>query len=170
MLAKDGSGQHGHLPASRQPYTFPAQNVFGWFLPYQQHPTFPVILDTGATITITPDHTDFGLEYTPSEGDVLQGLAAGLQIEGTGTVQWAFHLDFGLELELSLPAYYVLRACQHLLSPQHFLQHSSPNIPDKHYFVINVKLLTFVTSDDQHSTIQYDQTTNLPTLQMWKST
>ena len=115
-------------------------------LPYQQHPTLPVILDTGATITI--DRTDFGLEFTPSEGDVLQGLAADLQIEGTGTVQWAFHLDDGSELELSVLAYYVPSSCRCLLSPEHFLQHSSTNVPDEHYFVINAKLLTFVTRDD----------------------
>ena len=36
------------------PTQFLAQKGFGWFSPYQQHPTFPVILDTGATITITP--------------------------------------------------------------------------------------------------------------------
>ena len=80
-------------------------------MPYQWHTTFAVILDTCPTITIAPDRTDFGLEFTPSEGDVLQGLVAGLQIEGTGTVQWAFHLDDGSELELSLLAYYVLSAC-----------------------------------------------------------
>ena len=120
------------------------------FFALSRHPTFPVILDTGATITITPDHTDFGPEFTPSEGDVLQGLATGLRIEGTGTIQWAFHLDDGSELELGLPAYTVLSTCWCLLSPQHFLQHSSTNVPDEHYFIINVKLLTFVTRDDQN--------------------
>ena len=84
-----------------------AQKVFGWYLPYQWHSTFPVILDTGGMITISPNHDDFDPGYTPTEGDVLQGLAIHLQIEDTGTIQWALHLDDGLEVALSLLAYHV---------------------------------------------------------------
>ena len=72
-----------------------------------RHSTFPVITDTGATITISPNCDDFDPRYTPTEGDVLQGLTAGLQIECTGTIQWALHLDDGSEVALSLPAYHV---------------------------------------------------------------
>ena len=101
-------------------------------MPYQQHSTFPVIIDTGATITISPNHDHFDPGYTPTVGDVLQGLAAGLQIESTGTIQWALHLDDGSELVLSLPACHVLSACQCLLNMQHFFQHSK----DLQHFVI----------------------------------
>ena len=96
-------------------------------------------------ITVSPDHDDFDPRYTPTEEDVLQGLTAGLQIEGTGTVQWALHLDDGLEVALSLPAYHVLSTCQCLLSPQHFLLHTK----DLQHFVISTNVLLFVTSDNK---------------------
>ena len=49
--------------------------------------TFPVTVDTGATITISPHRDDF-VEYTELSGSVLQGLAKGLEINGTGLVRW----------------------------------------------------------------------------------
>ena len=63
---------------------------------------FPIIIDTGATITISPDHDDFGPRFARTEGNVLQGLATGLQMKGTGTIQCALHLGDGSEVELSL--------------------------------------------------------------------
>ena len=77
---------------SGNPTHFLPRKVFGWFLPYQQHPTFPVILDTGATITITPDHTDFGSEYTPSEGDVLRALQLASKLKALGLSSGPFTL------------------------------------------------------------------------------
>ena len=49
-------------------------------------PNIPCHSGHWCTITIAPDHSDFGSEFAPSEGDV----AAGLQIKGTGTIQWEF--------------------------------------------------------------------------------
>ena len=59
---------------------------------------FPIIIDTGATITISPDHDDFGPIFAHTERNVLQGIATGLQMKGTGTI----HLGDGSEVELSL--------------------------------------------------------------------
>ena len=78
------------IPSS--PTNVLAQKGFGCYLPYQLHSTFPAIIDTGAMITISPNHDDFDPRYSSTEGDVLQGLTPGLQIKGTGTVQWAFTL------------------------------------------------------------------------------
>ena len=108
---------------------------------------FPVIIDSGAIITISPDHDDFGPSFAHIEGDVLQGLATSLQIKWTGTLQWALHLNDGSEVELSLLAFYVPCAHQCVLSPHHFLQ-DTPNIQDGCHFVINTTVLIFVTADD----------------------
>ena len=49
--------------------------------------TFPVIWDSGASISITPDRKDFvGPINTPGPITQLQGLANGLRIEGQGLV------------------------------------------------------------------------------------
>ena len=44
-----------------------AQKGFGWYSHYHWHSTFPVIIDTGATITTSPNHDDFDPSYTPTE-------------------------------------------------------------------------------------------------------
>ncbi len=49
--------------------------------------TFPVIWDSGASISITPDCKDFvGPINTPGPITQLQGIAQGLRIEGLGHV------------------------------------------------------------------------------------
>ena len=49
-------------------------------------------------IAISPNFDDFDPEVTPREGAFLKGLATSLQIEGTGTVQWALQFDDGSEV------------------------------------------------------------------------
>ena len=60
-----------------------------WTLPFSlNRPTFP-----GATFSILPFHADFAFRLTPTEGAVVQGLAHGLQIEGSRKRQWGFTTD-----------------------------------------------------------------------------
>ena len=46
-------------------------------------------------------------DYTPTEADVLQGIAQGLKIEGSGTVTWSLSDDNGEELQLTMLACYI---------------------------------------------------------------
>jgi hypothetical protein len=58
--------------------------------------TFPVILDSGASISITPDRKDFVEPInTPGPITQLQGIAEGLRIEGQGHVLWAMQNTLG---------------------------------------------------------------------------
>ena len=86
--------------------------------------TFPVIVDTGATITITPFLTNFMTPLTTTEGAVLQGLTKGISIKGSGHVHWCLTSDDGTNMTLTIPAFYVPQAGQCLLSPQSLLQHN----------------------------------------------
>ena len=84
---------------------------------------FPVIWDSGASVTISPDKNDFvGPIARPSTITQLNGIAKGLRIEGEGTVHWSFHDASGNLRTLELPAYYVpkIRVC--LLSTTSLLQ------------------------------------------------
>ena len=69
--------------------------------------TFPVIVDTGATITITPFLTNFMTPLTTTEGAVLQDLTKGLSIKGSGHVRWCLTSDDGDNMTLTIAAFYV---------------------------------------------------------------
>jgi len=84
---------------------------------------FPVIWDSGASVTISPDKSDFvGSMVSPSAITQLKGIAKGLRIEGQGTVRWCVHDAFGNLRTLTLPAYYVPKIRIRLLSTTSLLQ------------------------------------------------
>ena len=53
--------------------------------------TGPIIWDSGASISISPDPEDFNGTLTPPTGAItrLKGIARGLQIKDQGEVTWA---------------------------------------------------------------------------------
>ena len=78
-----------------------------------------VIFDTGASLGITFDKTDFDGPLTIPDGDLrLGGMAQGLKIEGIGPVTWIFRNADGSELIIRSQCYYVPNAKIRLLSPQ----------------------------------------------------
>ena len=85
--------------------------------------TFPVIWDSGASISITPDCKDFvGPISTPGPITQLQGIAKGLQIEGQGHALWAIQDTLGNLPIIRVPAYLVSRIKVRLLSTTSLLQ------------------------------------------------
>ena len=81
---------------------------------------FPVIWDSGASITISPDRR--GAISPPSTITQLNGIAKGQRIEGEGKVHWSFHDSSGKLHTLELPAYYVPKIRVRLLSTTSLLQ------------------------------------------------
>ena len=70
--------------------------------------TSPTIWDSGASISITPDLSDFhGPATPPGKITQLKGIAKGLQIKGQGEVNWAVHDRLGNLRILRVPAYHV---------------------------------------------------------------
>jgi hypothetical protein len=55
----------------------------------------PIIIDTGASITITPYKTDFISDIRPVQRLEIKGIASGLSVEGYGTVSYSFYADDG---------------------------------------------------------------------------
>ena len=79
----------------------------------------PVIFDTGASLAITFDKSDFDTPLsTTKEPRYLGGMANGLRIEGHGDLTWKFTASDGSELRIRTTAYYVPSAKARLLSPQ----------------------------------------------------
>jgi hypothetical protein len=78
---------------------------------------FPVIWDSGASVTISPEKLNFvGTISRPSTITQLNGIAKGLQIEGEGKLHWSFHNATGNLRTLELPAYFVPKIKVRLLT------------------------------------------------------
>ena len=85
--------------------------------------TFPVIWDSGASISLSPVRSDF-VGPLQSTGILrrVQGIAKGLSIKGEGHVAWTFLDAAGQLRTIKVPAYYVPDARVRLLSTTSLLQ------------------------------------------------
>ena len=84
-------------------------------------------MDTGASITVTPNRADF-VSYTPQTGCVIQGMEKGSNIAGTGIVKWLIEVDGGT-IELKLRAIHVPESAFRLLCPQQVKKEAFPGMP-----------------------------------------
>ena len=80
--------------------------------------TIPIIIDTGASISLTPVITDFVGNIEPADLDSLQGLSSKTKVCGQGTVHWKIQDMFGMVRTIAIKAYYVPEASIRLMSPQ----------------------------------------------------
>jgi hypothetical protein len=55
----------------------------------------PIVIDTGASITVTPYKTDFITPIRPVQAIEIKGIASGLQVAGYGDISYNFHNDYG---------------------------------------------------------------------------
>jgi len=86
-----------------------------------------LILDTGASISISPSTSDFIGPIRNVQLATLQGIASGLSIEGIGTVQYTVLVDDGTEHILNIPRTLYIPACpSRLICPRQLLQSVSP--------------------------------------------
>ena len=105
------SPQHGHSPITSALSAIPGLG----------NQICTLILDTGASKCSTGNRNDF-VDYQAFDDHnkkTLDGIAAGLQIEGFGTVEYVITADDNSQITLSIQAYYVPGlADTRLVSPQ----------------------------------------------------
>ena len=77
---------------------------------------FPIIFDTGATTSITPNKEDF-ISYTPIHGGI-NGISETTHVEGEGIVEWKIRDDKGKLHRLQVFAKHVPQARVRLYSVQ----------------------------------------------------
>ena len=69
---------------------------------------YPVVLDTGASMSLTPNKTDFVTKIKPLTDKNIKGLNGSSAVKGIGTVEW-FVIDYwNVTRKIRTEAYYVL--------------------------------------------------------------
>jgi hypothetical protein len=78
-----------------------------------------IIFDTGPSLAITPDLSDF-IEPPKQFARPMRvgGMANGIEIAGIGIITWTFTAKDGTEVNIRTEAYHLPSAKQRLLSPQ----------------------------------------------------
>ena len=125
----------------------------------------PIVWDTGASMSITPDSRDFIGQTAEHSTVMVQGIGGGrgLRAYGIGWIRWYIPDDRGGVRCIQIRGYHVPDAPMRLLSTASFLQH----YPGEHIIVTANELR--VTSDAPHNpmtwpiTVPIDPQTNLPT-------
>ena len=98
---------------------FDSAKLFGYIAGQSE---IPIIIDTGASIPLTPIITDFVGTIEPANLDSLQGLSSKTKVCGQGTVKWKVQDMFGVVRTLTTKAYYVPEASIRLMSPQQYFK------------------------------------------------
>ena len=97
---------------------------------------FPIIWDTGASRSVSPNKQDFKGKIRPSATRSLTGLANGLEVCGEGEVQWTVLSDDGQAFTLEHTAYYVPESPCRLLSCQTFTEYTQALYGKAYEFVL----------------------------------
>ena len=105
-------------------------------------PSFPVVIDSRASLSISPLKSDFIGHIQPLSLH-LGGMARGMPIVGKGNVEWTFTTPNGTTVTVKTLCYYVPDCPTRLLSPQQ-LFNKSKGIRGK-YIV-----------EEDHSTLQFE--------------
>ncbi|KAL7468693.1 hypothetical protein ACHAXS_008919 [Conticribra weissflogii] len=118
----------------------------------------PLIIDTGASVCISPHRDDF-VTYGPSKVRI-KALSNTNLVEGEGLVQWKVLGQDGDIITLELPGYHIPSASVRLLSPQVVLQNLGGTA------IQTVKSFVFTLDSGVTLEGRYNSSTNLPQLQM----
>jgi hypothetical protein len=128
---------------------------------------FDVIWDSGTSITVSPNQSDFVRRYEkPPMMIKLSGLARGLNIKGQGQVMWAVRNTEGLLRVIKVPAYHVPGCKICLLSTSSLLQ----TYIGEQIILDDVKLtLSGESNDPTRGAViaMIDSSNNLPTSQFY---
>ena len=124
--------------------------------------SFPIIWDSGASISVTNDKADF-LTFTkvsPRHNNVMV-VAQGLKFSGFGEVLWSFLDEKGTLCSFKLPALYIPSATTRLLSSTSLLQSYSGELIEQ----TGRGMRLSGTSDGQRNAVEatINPNNNLPT-------
>jgi hypothetical protein len=87
----------------------------------------PIVIDTGASCSITPVHSDFTSTIQPSNVPVLNNISGTTAVVGQGTIEWNIQDANGIVKLIQTSAYYVPQATIRLFSPQVYINEDKSN-------------------------------------------
>ena len=135
-------------------------SFFHFGCPFEEQ-TFPVVVDSGATASVSYCKEDFITPLSPSPFRQMKGLAETLDVEGRGILWWIVNDDSGHELTIETEAYYVPAMSMRLLSPQAYFR----GIRQGHAIVRPDHIQLCWDKENQVLTIPCDPINNLPIVQ-----
>ena len=152
------------LPTNFRPqvYTALTQPTLGQvdLYPLNSMPSsFPLIIDSGASLAISPSEADFigPITYYATER-TLGGMAGGIKIKGIGKIAWSFKTEQGI-LTVHSKCYLVPNASARLLSPQRLFS-AANNINGR--FSCMEKFASLEFDNVGSLKIEYDPNNHLP--------
>lgn len=84
--------------------------------------TLPVVIDSGASLSVTPIESDFVGPIVPLKNSTVRGLTSTTVIRGIGTVRWTIRDLENVIATIETKAYFIPEAEIRLFSPQVYLQ------------------------------------------------
>ena len=117
----------------------------------------PIVIDTGASVTLSPIASDFVGPILPCKRTHLKGLSSQTSISGIGTVSWVIRDALGTIRRIETEAYFVPDASIRLFSPQKYFQES-----DRGHLYVDKDAVTFEIKDGTRLQFPYQDGSCLP--------
>ena len=117
----------------------------------------PIVIDSGASISLTANYNDFVGPIRPATITELKGLAHTTKVHGVGNVEWTVRDVFGATRTIKTQAYYVPDATVRLFSPQTYFREQQ-----KGYLRLDHSSTTLQLSDGSRLQFPYNTNNNLP--------
>ena len=117
----------------------------------------PIVIDSGASCSLTPNKHDFIGDIRPATISELRGLSNTTKVLGVGTVEWTIRDVFGAVRALKTEAYYVPEANIRLFSPQMYFHEQQ-----KGQLVMNHSNTMLCLADGSTLVFPYNSQNNLP--------
>jgi hypothetical protein len=87
----------------------------------------PIVIDTGASCSLTPIYSDFISTIDPSDIPTLNNISGKTPVVGQGRIEWNIQDARGIVKPIQTTAYYVPQATIRLFSPQVYIAADSTN-------------------------------------------
>jgi hypothetical protein len=117
----------------------------------------PIVIDSGATFSLTPNRSDFIGELRAAPVSELNGLSSTTAVEGVGTVEWTIRDLFGVTRTIRTQACYVPKASIRLFSPQAYFQDQNAG-----QYLMTPKRSVLTLADGSELEFPYNPGSNLP--------
>lgn len=124
-------------------------------------PRIPVVLDTGASIAVSPCRNDFVSPIEKLDLE-LNGLDHSIKVVGTGWVEWHIRDYFGRVGLIRTKAYYVPSSHVRLFSPQSYFKEHKGNPSSKGKCEFDHSMLHLTTVKGQEMSFPFDSNNHLP--------